>query len=179
MRPRSLAALLLALAGTAVPHLARATLPVGAPAPLFTADGAVGGKPFKFDLAAALKKGPVVLYFYPKAFTQGCTIEAHQFAEATDKFAALGTTVVGMSNDNIDTLKKFSTEACRDKFAVLADQGGKVIKDYDSALKMAPGLADRVSYLIGQDGKIAAVHAAMDPDGHISEMLKAAQKLKK
>jgi peroxiredoxin len=119
----------------------------------------------------------LTLYFYPKAFTQGCTVEAHQFAEATDKFAALGTTVVGMSNDSIDTLKKFSTEACRDKFAVLADAGGKVIKDYDSALKMAPSLADRVSYLIGTDGKIAAVHAAMDPDGHISTMLKAAEKL--
>jgi peroxiredoxin len=177
MSPRSIAALLLTLAGTTLPHLAQATLPVGAPAPVFTADGAVGGKAFKFDLAAALKKGPVVLYFYPKAFTQGCTVEAHQFAEATDKFAALGTTVVGMSNDSIDTLKKFSTEACRDKFAVLADAGGKVIKDYDSALKMAPSLADRVSYLIGTDGKIAAVHAAMDPDGHISTMLKAAEKL--
>ena len=85
-----------------------------------------------------------------------------------------------MSNDSIDTLKKFSTEACRDKFAVLADQGGKVIKDYDSGAQDGPGpRGPRLPTLIGQDDKVAAVHAAMDPDGHISEMLKAAQKLKK
>ena len=103
-----------------------------------------------------------------------------QFAEATDKFKALGTTVIGMSNDNIDTLKKFSVEACRNKFAVGADAAGKVIKEYDVFLKMVPGtMADRVSFLIGTDGKVAAVHAAMDPDGHIDAMLKAAEKLKK
>jgi peroxiredoxin len=159
---------------------AHAALSVGAAAPDFTTDAAVGGKPFKFHLADALKKGPVVLYFYPKAFTSGCTVEAHQFAEATDKFAAQGVTVIGMSNDNIDTLKKFSVEACRNKFAVAADDKGKVIKDYDVVLKMVPGsMADRVSYLIGADGKVAAVHAAMDPDGHIDAMLKAAEKLPK
>ncbi|MFG6431634.1 peroxiredoxin [Roseateles sp. LYH14W] len=159
---------------------AQAALSVGAAAPDFTTEAAVGGQPFKFRLADALKKGPVVLYFYPKAFTSGCTVEAHQFAEATDKFAAVGATVIGMSNDNIETLKKFSVEACRSKFAVAADAGGKVIKDYDVALKMVPGtMADRVSYLIGKDGKVAAVHASMNPDGHIDAMLKAAQALKK
>ncbi|MFG6457513.1 peroxiredoxin [Roseateles sp. BYS96W] len=159
---------------------AHAALNVGAPAPDFTTEAAVGGQPFKFSLAEALKKGPVVVYFYPKAFTSGCTVEAHQFAEATDKFKALNTTVIGMSNDNIDTLKKFSVEACRSKFAVGADAAGKVIKDYDVFLKMVPGtMADRVSYLIGTDGKIAAVHASMSPDGHIDAMLKAAEQLKK
>lgn len=160
---------------------AHAALAVGAPAPDFTAEAAVGGQPFKFSLAEALKKGPVVLYFYPKAFTSGCTVEAHQFAEATDKFKGLGnTTVIGMSNDNIDTLKKFSVEACRNKFAVAADPAGKVIKAYDVELKMVPGtMADRVSYLIGADGKVAAVHSSMNPDGHIDAMLKAAEKLKK
>lgn len=158
---------------------AQAALSVGAPAPDFSAEAAVGGQPFQFKLAEALKKGPVVLYFYPKAFTSGCTVEAHQFAEATDKFKALNTTVIGMSNDNIETLKKFSVEACRNKFAVAADAGGKVIKAYDVALKMVPGsMADRVSYLIGTDGKVAAVHASMNPDGHIDAMLKAAEKLK-
>lgn len=166
------------LAAFLIPN-AQAALSVGAPAPDFTAEAAVGGQPFKFRLAEALKKGPVVLYFYPKAFTQGCTVEAHQFAEATDKFQALNTTVIGMSNDDIDTLKKFSVEACRSKFAVAADANGKVIKDYDVALKMAPALADRVSYLIAPDGKVAAVHASMNPDGHIDTMLKAAEKLKK
>lgn len=172
--------LLTALLAALLIPTAHAALSVGAPAPDFSADAAVGGQAFKFHLAEALKKGPVVLYFYPKAFTSGCTVEAHQFAEATDKFKALNTTVIGMSNDNIDTLKKFSVEACRNKFAVAADAAGKVIKDYDVFLKMVPGtMADRVSYLIGADGKVAAVHASMDPDGHIDAMLKAAEKLKK
>ncbi len=159
---------------------AHAALGVGASAPDFSADAAVGGQPFKFHLADTLKQGPVVLYFYPKAFTSGCTVEAHQFAEASERFKALGATVVGMSNDDIDTLKKFSVEACRNKFAVAADAGGKVIKAYDVALKLVPGtMADRVSYLIGTDGKVAAVHASMSPDGHIDAMLKAVQQLKK
>ena len=173
-----LAAAAAVLAG-AVSVPAQASLSVGASAPDFTADAAVGGQPFKFHLAEALKKGPVVLYFYPKAFTSGCTVEAHNFAEATDKFKALNTTVIGMSNDDIATLQKFSVEACRNKFAVAADAGAKVMKDYDAALKVVPGMADRVSYLIGTDGKVAAVHASMDPDGHIDAMLKAAEKLKK
>lgn len=169
-----LATLAFALSGPA-----HAALAVGAPAPDFSADAAVGGQPFKFKLADALKQGPVVLYFYPKAFTSGCTVEAHQFAEATEKFKAQGVTVIGMSNDDIDTLKKFSVEACRSKFAVAADAGAKVMKSYDAALKVVPGMADRVSYLIASDGKIAAVHASMNPDGHIDAMLKAAQQLKK
>ena len=166
----------LALAAAASAH---AALQVGAPAPGFTTDAAVGGKAFKFDLAAELKKGPVVLYFYPKAFTSGCTVEAHQFAEASDKFKALGATVIGISNDNIDTLKKFSIEACRNKFAVAADAGAKMIKAYDVSLVIKPDMADRVSFLIGQDGKVAAVHSAMDPSGHVDAMLKAVAALKK
>lgn len=172
--------LLTALFAALLIPTAQAALSIGAAAPDFSTDAAVGGQPFKFKLAEALKKGPVVLYFYPKAFTSGCTVEAHQFAEATDKFKAFNTTVIGMSNDDIETLKKFSVEACRSKFAVAADAGGKVIKDYDVTLKMVPGtMADRVSYLIGTDGKVAAVHASMNPDGHIDAMLKAAEKLKK
>jgi peroxiredoxin len=139
----------------------------------------VGGKPFKFKLADALKDGPVVLYFYPKAFTSGCTVEAHLFAEATDKFKALNTTVIGMSNDDIDTLKKFSVEACRNKFAVAADDGAKVMKVYDANFKLAPNMADRISYLIGQDGKIAAVYSSLAAEGHVDAMLGAAAKLKK
>ena len=172
--------LLTALLAAFLIPAAQAALNVGAPAPDFTTEAAVGGQAFKFNLAEALKKGPVVLYFYPRAFTSGCTVEAHQFAEATDKFKAVNTTVIGMSNDNIDTLKKFSVEACRNKFAVGADGAGKIIKDYDVFMKMVPGtMADRVSYLISTDGKVAAVHASMSPDGHIEAMLKAAEKLKK
>jgi len=174
-RSLRVAALMLAL-GVSSAH---ATLAVGAAAPDFSAEAAVGGQSFKFRLAEALKQGPVVLYFYPKAFTSGCTVEAHQFAEATDKFKTLGATVIGMSNDDIDTLKKFSVEACRNKFAVAADAGAKVMKEYDAALKVVPGMADRVSYLIAPDGKVAAVYASMNPDGHIDAMLKAVQQLKK
>jgi len=176
MLVRLIAASLALAAATTSAH---AALAVGAAAPTFTTQAAVGGEAFKFDLAAELKKGPVVLYFYPKAFTQGCTVEAHDFAEATDKFKALGATVIGISNDNIDTLKKFSVEACRNKFAVAADEGGKMIKAYDVSLVIKPELADRVSFLIGQDGKIAAVHSAMDPSGHVDAMLKATAALKK
>ena len=154
-----------------------AALAVGASAPSFTADAAVGGQPFKFNLAETLKKGPVVLYFYPKAFTSGCTLEAHNFAEATDKFKAMGATVIGISADDIETLKKFSVEACRSKFAVAADAGGKVMKDYDSALRLLPGAADRISYLIAPDGKVAAVFSSLNPDGHVDAMLKAVEQL--
>lgn len=167
------------LAALCLAGAARASLPVGAVAPDFSADAAVGGQAFRFKLADALKQGPVVLYFYPKAFTSGCTVEAHQFAEATEKFKAHGATVIGMSNDDIDTLKKFSVEACRSKFAVAADAGAKIMKDYDAALKVMPGMADRVSYLISPDGKIAAVYSSMNPDGHIDAMLKAVDQLKK
>ena len=173
MRKFVLAAALLATA-----H-AQAALQIGAPAPVFTTEAAVGGQAFKFDLKTELKKGPVVLYFYPKAYTQGCTAEAHDFAEATPQFKALGATVVGMSNDNIDTLKKFSVEECRNKFAVAADEGAKMIKAYDVSLVIKPYMADRVSFLIGQDGKIAAVHSAMDPSGHVKAMLEAVKALKK
>ena len=133
-----------------------------------------------FDLKAALKKGPVVLYFYPKAFTQGCTLEAHAFADATDDFAKLGATVVGMSNDDLPTLQKFSTEACRDKFTV-AVAAPAVIKAYDVALKRegAPaGMTDRTSYVIAQNGKIVMVHSDLDYRDHVKLTLAAVKKLK-
>ena len=155
-----------------------AALAVGAAAPTFTADAAAGGVAFKFNLATTLKQGPVVLYFYPKAFTSGCTVEAHNFAEATPKFKALGATVIGISNDDIETLKKFSVEACRSQFAVAADAGAKVMKTYDAALRLLPGAADRISYLIAPDGRIAAVHSSLNPDGHVEAMLKAVEQFK-
>lgn len=129
---RLLAGMLLGAAVIAVP--AYATLSVGAMAPDFTAQASLGGKEFTFSLADALKKGPVVLYFYPAAFTPGCTVEAHEFADATDKFAALGTTVIGVSHDKIETLDKFSVSDCRSKFAVAADPDEKVIKAFDAVL---------------------------------------------
>ncbi len=154
---------------------ALAALAVGAMAPDFTTEAALGGKEFKFSLAQALSKGPVVLYFYPKAFTTGCTIEAHDFAEATPKFNALGATVVGVSNDSIDTLKKFSVEACRDQFAVAADSGARIMKQYDAAFLLKPDMADRISYVIGPNGKLLYVYSSLSPDQHVANTLKAVQ----
>jgi peroxiredoxin len=153
-----------------------AALALGAPTPDFTTDAARAGTAFKFTLKEALKKGPVVLYFYPKAFTSGCTIEAHNFAEATPKFEALGATVVGVSNDDIETLKKFSVEACRDKFAVAADSGARIMKQYDAALFLKPDMADRISYVISPEGKVLYVYSSLSPDQHVENTLKAVEK---
>ena len=157
---------------------AMAALTVGAPAPDFSAPAALGGKPFSFSLAESLKKGPVVLYFYPKAFTSGCTAEAHDFAEATPKFNALGATVVGMSNDDIATLQKFSVEACRDKFAVAADAGGRITKQYDATMLPGLAMADRISYVISPQGKVLYVYASGNPDEHVKRTLAAVEQWK-
>ena len=127
-----LTAAVLAAAMLALP--ASAALKPGDAAPDFVAPASLGGKEFSFSLAEALKKGPVVLYFYPAAFTPGCTIEAHEFAEAIDKYAALGASVIGVSGDDIATLNKFSTSECRGKFAVAADGDQKIMKAYDAVL---------------------------------------------
>ena len=111
-----------------------AALQPGAEAPDFTTQATLAGKPFTFSLADALKHGPVVLYFYPAAFTPGCTVEAHEFAEATEKFKALGATVIGVSHDPIDTLNKFSVSECRNKFAVASDADQNITKEYDAVL---------------------------------------------
>jgi peroxiredoxin len=163
------------IAALAFSHSALAALAVGAAAPSFEAEAALGGKAFRFSMAEALKKGPVVLYFYPKAFTSGCTVEAHQFAEATPKFNAMGATVIGMSNDDIETLKKFSVEACRNTFAVGADAGAKIMKSYDAGLMLMPGMADRISYVISPQGKVLLAYSSMNPDGHVSNTLKAVE----
>ncbi len=174
-RPLCLAGLLAALLLSNPP--AHAVLKPGAVAPAFTADAALGGKTFRFQLAEALAKGPVVLYFYPKAFTSGCTYEAHQFAEASERFAALGATVIGVSADNIDTLKRFSVEACRNKFAVAADERARVIRAYEAQVAAQVEMADRISYVIGKDGRIAHVHHDGNPDGHVASALQAVQRL--
>ena len=156
---------------------AAAALKVGDNAPDFTTQAAIGGKAFTFSLADALKKGPVVLYFYPKAFTPGCTVEAHNFAEATDKFAALGATLVGMSGDDIDTLKEFSVKECRNKFAVAADADGKIMKKYDAKMALLPSTADRISYVIDPAGKVVYAYSSLSPDNHVENTLKVVQDL--
>jgi thioredoxin-dependent peroxiredoxin len=169
---RSLAAALAALLVLPV----YAALPNGTKAPDFTTDATLAGTPFKFSLADALKKGPVVLYFYPKAFTSGCTVEAHDFAEATDKFKALGATVIGLSHDSIDTLNKFSVAECRNKFAVAADADGHIIKAYDSVFLGHTNYANRTSYVIAPTGEIIYSYTAMDPDKHVENTMAAVQK---
>ena len=155
-----------------------AALSTGAQAPVFTTQATLAGKPFTFSLAAALKSGPVVLYFYPAAFTPGCTIEAHNFAEATDKFKALGATVIGVSHDNIETLNKFSVSDCRNKFAVASDPDQKITKEYDAVLAAKPEYADRTSYVIAPNGKIIYEYTAMNPDKHVENTMAAVEQWK-
>lgn len=155
-----------------------AALPVGAKAPTFTANASMAGKEFKFDLAQQLKKGPVVLYFYPAAFTPGCTLEAHQFADATDEFKSMGATVIGVSADDIEKLNKFSLSECRSKFAVAADADKSIMKSYDSVLAARPELSNRTSYVISQDGKITYAYSDMKADQHVANTLAAVKALK-
>jgi thioredoxin-dependent peroxiredoxin len=152
-------------------HAALAVLPNGASAPDFTAKATLAGKPFQFSLAGALKKGPVVLYFYPAAFSSGCTLEAHEFAEATADFAALGATVIGVSHDDIDTLNKFSVSECRSKFAVAADPDGHIIKAYDAVLIFSR--ANRTSYVISPEGKVLYSYKSLDHSKHVQNTLAA------
>jgi thioredoxin-dependent peroxiredoxin len=167
------------LAALALSAPAAASLPVGAKAPGFAAQAAKGGEAFGFNLRAVLAKGPVVLYFYPKAFTKGCTLEAHEFAEATPEFARYGATVVGMSNDDIATLKRFSSEACRDKFAVAAATP-KIVDAYDVGMVAQgkpTGRTQRTSYVIDRQGRIAFVHSDLDYRDHVRLTLEAVKKL--
>ena len=158
-----------------------AAMKPGDAAPDFTARATLGGQEFSFSLASALKKGPVVLYFFPKAFTKGCTAEAHEFAEAAASYTAAGATLIGMSADDIDTLHKFSLQECGSKFPVAADPDLTVIKAYDSALIRvgSVGIADRISYVIGADGKIAYAYSDRNPDKHVENTLAAVKALTK
>src|SRR5882757_4978789 len=153
-----------------------AALKPGAQAPDFTTEATLAGKPFKFSLADALKQGPVVLYFYPAAFTPGCTVEAHEFAEATDKFKALGATVIGVSHDPIEKLNKFSVSECRNKFAVASDADGSVMKNYDAVLPVKPDYANRTSYVIAPTGVIIYSYTDLKPDKHVENTMAAVKK---
>lgn len=162
---------------------AQAALAVGAKAPDFTTRGAKGGKIFKLHLAEALKKGPVVLYFFPAAFTKGCTAEAREFADKSEEFAKAGATIIGMSNDPVDTLARFSTEECRDKFAV-ASAGPDIVKGYDVALPAMPdrpqmaGKTNRTSYVIAKSGRIAYTYSDLNYVDHVSGTLAAVKSLR-
>jgi peroxiredoxin len=192
--PMRIVSIAAAAALLATPIVAPAHLPVGASAPDFTTQGAIGGKVFTVKLRDALRKGPVVLYFYPAAFTPGCTAEAHEFAEATEQFRKAGATVLGMSADPIDKLQKFSVQECRNKFAVATAQPA-VIKAYDVAMSAAslnrPGITltpeqlaqlaartDRTSFVIAPNGKIIFVHSDLSYKEHVAKTLAAVQQWK-
>ena len=158
--------------GLAVASPAFAALKVGDAAPAFSIPVATNGAVSTFSLKDALKQGPVVVYFYPKAFTGGCSLEAHQFSEAIPAFQAKHVTVIGVSTDNIDTLKKFSQETCQGKFPVGADTKAVVTKAYDAQMGTM-NMSNRISYVVGPDGKIAFVHADGDASTHVSSLLQA------
>lgn len=172
-----LIASLAALMALAVPAAASASLPVGATAPAFVTQGAKAGKVFSFDLKKALRSGPVVLYFFPKAFTQGCTLETHAFADASDQFKQARATIIGLSADGLPILQKFSLEACRSKFGV-ATATPDIVRAYDVDLKRegaSTGLTARTSYVIAPGGKVVMVHSDMDWREHVKLTLATVQ----
>ncbi len=169
-----IAAAALTLAATSP---ALAALKVGDKAPDFSAKAALAGKDFDFNLAKALKKGPVVLYFFPAAYTSGCTAEAHEFAEATPEFEKLGATVIGVTAGNVDRIKDFSKEHCRDKFAVAAADKA-LVKSYDVALAVKPDWSNRTSYVIAPDGKILLSYTDGNFMGHVTQTMDAVKAYK-
>jgi peroxiredoxin len=166
----------LAQALCAMPALA--ALKVGDQAPDFQAQAVTDGKVAPFSLAATLKQGPVVLYFYPKAFTPGCTLEAHDFASAIDQFKALGAAVIGVSRDDLDQLGKFSVSECQGKFPVATDPDQHIMKEYDAVMPSKPELANRTSYVIAPDGRILYTYTDIKADLHVANALSALKQWK-
>jgi peroxiredoxin len=158
-----------------------AELKAGVKAPDFTAPAYLAGQPFTYKLSDALKKGPVVVYFFPAAHTKGCNIEAHLFSEAIDQFKAEKATVIGVTAGNVDQLADFSkeTEHCGGKFPVASDPGAKIAKDYDAILGAKPDWSSRTSYVIAPNGQVADVYSSLDPTDHVNKTLAAVKALKK
>jgi len=172
--------------------MALAALGVGGTAPDFNARASLDGKAFDFKLKDALKKGPVVVYFYPSAYTGGCNLQAHTFAVNHDKFAAAKATVIGVSLDSIERLNKFSAdpEYCAGKVPVASDPDGKIAKSYDLAVREGKagmkdtqgneidhGFAERTTFIVQPDGKIAATITGVKPDENVQKSLEAVQAL--
>jgi peroxiredoxin len=174
-----------------------AALKVGDTAPDFTAKASLGGKEFTFSLADALKKGPTVVYFYPSAYTGGCDLEAHTFAESADKFAAAGANVIGVSADNMERLNQFAADPafCAGKFPIASDEGLTVAKSYNLSttppregqkdvrgVEIGHGFIERVTYVVGKDHKIVAVMSStadkLSPDQHVDKSLAIVAALK-
>jgi peroxiredoxin Q/BCP len=160
-------------------HDAQAALDIGDAVPRFTSPAALGGKAFRYSLAEGLAKGPVVVYFFPSADSSACSIEAHAFAEAIDEFSALGATVIGVSADSIEVLEKFSVKSCNSRFPVAADESRTVIRGFDAVMQTRPDFANRLSYVIAPDGKVAYYYQNLNPDRHVERMLAALRALAK
>jgi len=184
--------LLVGLMSTAVALPALAALKVGDAAPDFTTQASLAGKEFTFSLKDALKQGPVVVYFYPSAYTGGCNVQAHNFAVNYDKFAAAGASVVGVSLDNIARLNDFSAdpEYCAGKLPVASDAAGSIAKSYELKVNAGPpgikdtrgkeighGFAERTTFIVTPDGKIAATVGGVAPLENVQKALEAVQKL--
>lgn len=166
--PHIVAALALAL----TPAAAIPALDVGTTAPDFTTTGALAGRPFVLRLRDQLRRGPVVLYFYPRAFTEACTLEAHAFSEAAADFRRLGARVIGMSADDYETLRRFSIEACRNAFPV-ATASPETIAAYDVRLREGAPVTNRTSYVIAPNGRIIYAYSNLDWREHVSNTLAA------
>jgi peroxiredoxin len=147
----------------------------GTQAPEFALQAAKGGTVQTIELRRILAGGPVVLYFYPKSFTSGCTVEAYLFAEHAAEFEHLGATVIGVSGDAIETQQRFSTQECQSAFLVASDPGLRVAKQYAAALAL--GFANRTSYVIAPDGTITYSYASLDPSKHVGNVLAALREL--
>ena len=165
----------LSLSLAVLPAPGIAALQQGAKAPDFTLNAAQGGKPFSLSLKQALQKGPVVLYFFPAAFTPGCTVEAHLFAEASDDFNRLGARVIGVTAGNIDRVAEFSRSECRDKFAVAADPGARIAAKYDTAMEGPGGtrISNRTSFVIAPNGTILLSYTDRSPQTHVEKTMAA------
>ena len=163
----------LALSLAFLPAAAHPSLPEGQVAPDFSTSGALAGRPFQFHLRRALRSGPVVLYFFPRSFTEGCTLEAHAFSEAAADFRRAGAQVIGLSADSYDLLRRFSVEACRNAFPVgMASRS--IIRDYDVAFSAQRGnLTNRTSYVIAPNGRIIYAYSNLDWRGHVTNTLRA------
>ena len=179
-----------ALLFTILVHSAFAALPEGVPAPDIKLQASFAGKAFNYSLSEALKKGPVVVYFYPSAYTGGCNIEAHDFSANQDKFADAGATVIGVSLDSIDRLNDFSADPnyCAGKLAVASDVEGKTAKSYELTVRDAVagkkdtrgieinhGFAERTTFIVTPDGKIAATLTGLTPAVNVSKSLEVVQ----
>jgi peroxiredoxin Q/BCP len=170
-----------------------AVLPESHPAPDIQAQASLAGKALDYSLKETLKKGPVVVYFFPSAYTGGCNIQAHTFAVEHDKFAAAGASIVGVSLDSIERLNEFSAdpEYCAGKFPVVADVDGKIAKSFDVAVRdpvpgktdtrgaeINHGFAERATFIITPDGKIAANIGGLKPKENVAKALEIVQQLK-